>query len=155
MRNSFVVIVWLIIFAGFCAAQTTQESSPQDINYVDNCEGNMARLDSVRSEALKSDGKDTAVIVIARLGKGEVARVHNRSRLSAAKKYLVQFGLPVNRLVLAEGEKAESFGRVELYVAGKLQDALLVNRNKGLCVECCNPSPEDFINNRTPKKRRG
>ena len=96
----------------------------------------MARLDSIRSEALNGTGKDSVVIVVARLGKGEVARIHNRNRLSAAKQYLLQYGLPVQRIVLAEGERAKGLGRVEFYVSGKLQDVLLINRNRGLCIDC-------------------
>jgi hypothetical protein len=44
---------------------------------------------------LMSQAKGTVVIVVARLGKGEVSRVYNHKRLFAAKQYLSQYGLPV------------------------------------------------------------
>lgn len=152
MKSIANIIASLILSVGLCFAQEPPSSS--GTAKPDNCEGNMARLDSIRIEALNGAGKDAAVIVIARLGRGEVSHVHNRNRLSAAGQYFSQYGLPVRRIVLAEGGKADGFGRVEFYVAGELEDVLLVNRNRGLCIECCNPRPEDFTSYRKRKRRR-
>lgn len=119
-----------------------------------NCEMNAALLDSVRNDALQEENKDGTVILIARLGNGETLRVHNRRRLLITKDYLSKHGLPAQRIVAAEGERVDGYGRVELYVAGKLQNILLSYRNKPMCVECCNPSDADFYPYRRSRKQR-
>jgi hypothetical protein len=82
-------------------------------------------------------GKDGVVIAIARLGTGEVSKGLSRRRLENVRVYLRDQGLSEERLIVAEGEKLKGYGRVEMYVAGKLIKSLLANRNKDLCVDCC------------------
>ncbi len=154
VKGSLTSFAWLVLTAGIALAQEAPSSASDITGRPDNCEGSMARLDSVRNKALESAGKDGVIIIIAQLGTGEVIRSRNRDRLLAARQYLAQYGWPVQRMVLAEGERATGFGRVELYVAGKLQDVLLLSRNRGLCVECCNPGPEDYTSYRKRQKRR-
>lgn len=117
------------------------------------CELNAAALDSVRNEALEKVREDGVVIVIARLGNDETSRVHNRRRLLAVKGYLSRYGLHAQRIVTAEGERVSGYGRVELYIDGKLRIVLLANRNRGLCVECCDTGDVELYQYRSGRRR--
>jgi len=117
-----------------------------------NCETNSADLDDLRNEALEGAGKDGVIIAIARLGNRETSRIQNRRRLLAVKNHLVKYGVPVQKIITAEGERVNGYGRVELYVAGKLRNILLAHPNKALCVECCNPKYSDFYPYRRGKR---
>jgi hypothetical protein len=140
--------VYLAVCAALCASHGSAHGGPSSQATPGNCEVNAAKLDSVRQEALTKD-RDGFVIVIARLGNQESSRRHNRTRLSAVEGYLSKHGLGKERILLAEGEEVSGYGKVELYVGGRLVETLYANRNRGLCVECCDPRPEDFY------KRRG
>jgi hypothetical protein len=90
------------------------------------CEGTKAILDRFCIEA-RNDG---IIILVARLGNGEVSRKFNRERLQHINYYLnVTRGIPKNRLVLADGERVRGLGRVEIYAEGKLMLVLTVKRN--------------------------
>src|SRR5215208_1205023 len=90
------------------------------------CEGTKAILDRFCIEA----GNDGVIILVARLGNGEVSRKINRERLQHINYYLnVTRAIPKNRLVLADGERVRGLGRVEIYAQGKLMLALTVKRN--------------------------
>jgi hypothetical protein len=86
---------------------------------------------------MQGAGQGGVVIAIARLGDGETARRLNGRRLYNLRVHFTDYGFASERLIAAEGERAKGFGRVELYVGGKLFDVLLVHRNKDLCVDCC------------------
>ncbi len=90
------------------------------------CEGTKAILDRFCIEA----GNDGVIILVARLGNGEVSRKSNRDRLQHINYYLnITRAIPKNRLVLAEGERVRGLGRVEIYAQGKLMLVLTVKRN--------------------------
>ena len=95
------------------------------------------------------------LIAIARLGDGDKARSLNQKRLNATKQWLVgKAEFPANKLILAEGEKVTGNGRVEFYVGGVLTHVIYPKPNFGLCWECCNPQPEDFIPRRKSKRKK-
>jgi hypothetical protein len=90
------------------------------------CEGTKAILDRFVIEA----GSDGIIILVARFGNGEVSPKINRDRLQHINYYLnITRGIPKNKLVLAEGERARGLGRVEIYAQGKLMLVLTVKRN--------------------------
>jgi hypothetical protein len=96
------------------------------------CEGAAARLDFAVIEANKLDG--AYLIIIARLGTGEVSSNLNQTRLAVAKEYVLRRGADL-KYVLAQGERVKGLGRLELYVGGKLYDVLPLKRNaKGYCL---------------------
>jgi hypothetical protein len=83
----------------------------------DNCEVALLYLDNSTLEA----GKDSEshIIAIARLGDGERSVRLDRRRLEFVRDYLLnQRGW--NNIVTASGERVKGYGRVELYVSGKL-----------------------------------
>ncbi|MCA1604445.1 MAG: hypothetical protein LC775_02960 [Acidobacteria bacterium] len=152
MLRSLALLVLWVMAASMSVAQGRAADNSLAQTTPGNCEMNAALLDSVRQEALEEAIKDGAVIVIARLGNGETSRAHNRRRLLIAKNYLSKYGLPAQKVITAEGQRVSGYGRVELYVAGKLRVVLLANRNKPMCVECCDPDDADFYPYR--RKRR-
>lgn len=152
-KSVAVVVLWMLVALSANFAQGRSADTRFGQATPGNCEVNAAELDSVRNEALGDTNKDSIVIVIARLGNGETTRVHNHRRLLALKNYLSKYDLPTQRVVTAEGERADGYGRVELYVAGKLRGVLLADRNKPLCVECCDPDDADFYPYRNSKKQ--
>jgi len=118
------------------------------------CEIDEANFNVVRVDALERLGENGFLIAVARLGIGDRRRNLNRSRLSATKEWLRNAAFPVDRLVLAEGERVSGNGRVEFYISGKLTHVILPTPDFGLCIECCNPRPEDFTSYRRRKKKR-
>ncbi len=144
MKTLAVLVLWVLTTINISFAQDRSTDTRLVQTTPGNCEINAAALDSVRNEALEETNKDGVVIVIARLGNGEISHVYNRRRLLAARNYLSKYGLLAHRVITAEGERVNEHGRIELYVAGKLRVVLLANRNKPLCVECCDPDNADF-----------
>lgn len=116
-----------------------------------NCEHNIARLDTADGNA----GEDGLIILIARLGKGESNPELNRRRLHSARIYLSAYrGVrAAETIVTAEGERARGYGRVEIYVAGKLFDTLAVRRNADMSVGSCEPPELDDPRQRELRKK--
>src|SRR5829696_2048189 len=108
-----------------------------------NCEQNSLLLYTTRYTVAKQP-TDTVLVAIARLGTGEVSRKLNRRRLENLRTYWRELKLPKSRLILAEGEDVEGYGRVELYVMGKLHETLTVGRGKDLCITCCGEDPRYY-----------
>lgn len=76
------------------------------------------------------------MILISRLGPGEQSIELNRRRLHNVREFLTAY-VPGQMIVTALGDKANGYGRVELYIGGKLVDAMLAERKKDLLVDCC------------------
>ena len=87
-----------------------------------NCEDAQLYLDMAAIEAGKAGGGP--VIAIARLGDGERSLELNWRRLGFARDYLIN-RRGWEEVVTASGERAKGYGRVELYVGGKLLYVLL------------------------------
>jgi hypothetical protein len=99
-----------------------------------NCEFHVATLDAAHDQA----GKDGLVIVIARLGDGERRDDLNRRRLHNVRTYLKDFDhRSPHTIITAEGERVSGYGRVELYVGGKLFYVLMIRSNADLAVGAC------------------
>ena len=101
-------------------------------------EFNIIRLEFIAKDAIASASEGKVTILVARLGDGERAREVNRRRLHNVLAFLTTSSdLNAQNVIAAEGERVRGFGRVKIYVAGKLVDALLAEKNKDLEVECC------------------
>lgn len=104
---------------------------------ANSCESNIALLDVVHAEA----GAQGSIIAVARLGKGERSRSLNHRRLYNLRTYLEKFNKrPRETIVVAEGERVNSRGRIEVYVAGKLQVIFEFGRGEDLHVGSCDAS---------------
>ena len=100
-----------------------------------NCEENI----SILGAATQAVDKDGLLIVIARLGDGERNRGLNRRRLHNVRTYLSEYvhARAAETIVSAEGERVSGYGRIDLYVGGKLFHVLRVPRNGDLLVGSC------------------
>ena len=134
------ISIAMLLTVAFCK---TQGAVMSDQKPPGNCEQNSLILDNTRY-VVEKDASDTVVVAIARLGTGEVSRKLNRRRLENLRTYWRELKLPKARLILAEGEDVEGYGRVELYVKGKLHETLTVARGKDLCVVCCGDDPRYY-----------
>src|SRR6266404_5654488 len=94
------------------ADSQSQSSRPLD-EWPMECEGAEARLDFAVIDTRKAEG--TYLIVLARLGSGELSDSLNRQRLSVIKEYILRRGTDL-KYVLASGSRVKGLGRVELYV---------------------------------------
>jgi len=103
-----------------------------------NCESNISTL----SVAHQAANEGRLLFAIARLGEGEYKRELNRRRLHNVRVYLTEFGWQRDpkTLLIAEGERVKGYGRVELYVEGRLFDVIAVKRNGDLLVGSCEPN---------------
>lgn len=94
-----------------------------------NCETALHYLEDAVLEARKTN--DAYIIAILRLGSGESANRY-RSRHNHMKEYLERFY--GERVVVAQGERVRGLGRIELYVNGRLFNALEIDKNvRSIC----------------------
>lgn len=140
----FRVVFLTVLFAATVSGQDAAipfAFSPQPTN----CETNHVRLDSYAKYFTRVANDGGVIIAIARLGTGERSRELNRSRLYIVRATLVEdLKLREKDVVMAEGPPVNGYGRVEIYVQGKLVDALLVKRGMALCTDCCYPEGRTY-----------
>jgi hypothetical protein len=131
-KISFTIATLLLLALTAAAQKQTLVPIEGDIGVLEkplNCEMTFQLMEDVRNLIqAKADDKGV-VILIARLGKGENSRTLNRRRL-----YNVREGFQVTLrimkpIVIAEGERVNGFGRVEVYLGGKFFGALVAQRN--------------------------
>ncbi len=106
-----------------------------------NCENHIAVLEAAHHDA----GKEGLIIVIARRGNNENRLGLNRRRLYNARAYLTEYlrlRAP-ETIITAEGEPVNGYGRIELYVGGRLYYVLALRRNADLVVGSCEPEALD------------
>jgi hypothetical protein len=135
MIKDLLSLVVLILVAHPAAAQSSEtELKPN------NCEYDISTL----TAAHRTAGNDGLIIMIARLGNGERRRELNQRRLHNAQIFLVEFGNRAsNTIITAEGERINGYGRIELYIAGKLFHIIAVRRNADLLVGACSFEGQD------------
>jgi hypothetical protein len=113
-----------------------QKDEQQPLKSLDQwpmeCEGAAARLDFAVINTQKFEG--AYLILIARLGSGEVSRSLNQTRLASAEQYVLRRGSDL-KYVLAQGTRVKGLGRLEIYVGGKLAEIMPLRKNaKGYCI---------------------
>jgi hypothetical protein len=127
-----------------CSVGTAQiRSAPADPSteaVPRNCEGNVFVLNAAHVAA-NATGADTLIIAIARLGDGERRRELNRRRLHNVRVFLTELQKhKAGTVIIAEGERARGYGRVELYVGGRLFEVMAIKTNDDLLVSAtCEP----------------
>lgn len=142
MKNKLALIVF-VLWLGFSGLVIGQDraSSPVPYGFSEkprDCGINIIRMETVKKLAAAESNRDSAVIAVARLGDGEYVRELDRRRLQNVVTVLTDnLDMKKERVVIASGERVRGYGRVEVYVVGQLVDALLVDRGKDLCVDCC------------------
>ncbi len=98
-----------------------------------NCELAGRYMDDAISRARRAE--DTPLLAIIRPGEREPSARISHMRLLQVKAYLEYTRF--SKYVVATGEKVQGFGRIELYVAGKLLYALPLQRNRGINLLSC------------------
>lgn len=116
-----------------------------------NCERHILVLEGAHHEA----GDDGLIILIARLGDGDNSRSLNQHRLHSARAYLTDYlaARSSGSIVTAEGERVKGYGRIEIYVKGRLYSALAVKPNADLSVGSCEPKELDDPRQRELRKK--
>jgi hypothetical protein len=146
---------WILFAVWIVSAQSSQQSyafseKPRD------CEINLVRLEQVRNLVTQGNNPGSLVIAIGRLGDGERSQELNRRRLENVLTALTKnLGLTKNGVIVASGQRARGYGRVEFYVGGKLIDALLIMPGKDLCVDCCDIDPRYYPYRKGKKTKTG
>ena len=94
-----------------------------------NCEMTFQLMEDVRN-LIKTEANEKGVLIlIARLGSGEKSRTLNRRRLYNVREgFQGTLGI-MKPIVIAEGERINGFGRVEVYLGGKFVGALVARKN--------------------------
>lgn len=148
MRNRILIYACvssvLLVYGNTAFAQDETKSTSPRLYEIEtrptNCEFHIATLDAAHNKA----GKDTMVIVIARLGDREQRRDLNRRRLHNVRAYLRDFAERDSKTIITgEGDRVKGYGRVELYVEGKLFYTLMIKPNSDLTVGSCSYDGED------------
>lgn len=121
--------------ASYQVFQAKQETKQQTDKPLDQwpmeCEGAATRLDAAVINTRKLEG--AYLILVARLGSGEVSRTLNQTRLKGVQQYVLRSGADL-RHVLAEGRRLKGLGRIEVYVGGQLAEIMPLRKNaKGFC----------------------
>ena len=147
----FLVLLLCVALVGGNAAPNQSATDPLTLQPPQNCEANAAQLDVVRNKSIAA-GEKRVTITVARLGNGEQSRDLNRRRLYTVRRYLTAMGLPSQRLITAEGERVQGYGRIEVYIGGELVEVLSVERCKDLPVGICDNDLEDRRHYQLPRR---
>jgi len=148
IRRALCIICLIIGYAFVVEAQQKPNSDAQIVPVQDlpgGCEFN----NSVLTVLAQSTAADELVIVIARLGDSESRKNLNYRRLHNVKTFLTEFLTDVSvrrrqeTIVLAEGQRVKGFGRVELYIKGRLYEVLKARHNADLIVGYCSREPPE------------
>lgn len=133
MRSVAFAFLVSLTAVSYAVAQSVESPTPT-IRNDNNCESNKALWDLIDIEA----GNDSPIIIIARLGSGEVSRRFNHRRLHNIRTYLHYIReIPEGRIITAQGERVAGRGRVEVYVGGRLFIVFTVGRNEDLAGGAC------------------
>jgi hypothetical protein len=147
------LILLLFVTVATVFAQQQALNVIEDITPLTS-EFNILRLEDVAGVAIPTVADDRKIILVARLGNGERSRELNRRRLYNVQTFLLREtkrqllynvrsfpskhkNISAESIVATEGEKVSGYGRVEIYVGGKLLTTLTVLKNEDLMVDCC------------------
>lgn len=133
------------------AARLTTAQDVQTNPKPTNCENHIAVLEAAHHDA----GKDGLIILIGRLGSGDNKPDLNRHRLHSARAYLTGYlnVRSLNTIIIAEGERVQGYGRIDIYVGGKLYYVFAIKPNADLAVGSCEPAELDDARQRDLRKK--
>lgn len=107
-------------------------------------EENSLHLDMIRNAALgigpsgiKVPEIEGSIIIVARLSLDERSRLRNWRRSHNVRSYLVEHGIPPERIVAAESVSRGGLATVEVFLGGRLRLTITVERDKDIQVDCC------------------
>ncbi len=137
------IIAAILIFGftsnfGYSYAQNPEPGKPIVIGGTlgideHNCDTTKADFDLIAHTA----GEEATIIVIARLGRGELSREVVRRRLRNLQEFIYfTRGIPKERIITAEGDRVQGLGQVEVFIKGKLFMVFRLKRNKDFLTNC-------------------
>ncbi|HEV2802075.1 MAG TPA: hypothetical protein VGW12_16490 [Pyrinomonadaceae bacterium] len=138
IRRLFLALAMCCSVACLAIAQSNESSWPRivggnvgvDCSYCESAKADFDLIAQVANE------KQSNVIVIARLGKGELRKI-NHVRLRQLREWLLQVrGYAPERIVTAEGERMHGLGQVEVYISGRPIFIYRMRRNKDFFRGC-------------------
>lgn len=135
--RAFVVtaLCFMTLWSGSAQTQLTKPIVVGGNQGIDgsNCDTIKANFDLIAHSA----GDEEIIIVIGRLGQGESSRELVRRRLRNLKEFLYfTRGVSKERVVIAEGDRLNSLGQVEVYIKGRLFIVFRLKRNKDFLTNC-------------------
>jgi len=135
------LVLTILVGCSVCTAQI-RSAPPETLTKPTpgNCEDNVFILNAAHVAA-DATGDDTLIIAIARLGDGERRRELNRRRLHNVRVFLTELQKrKPSTVIIAQGEQVGGYGRVELYVGGRLFQVIAIKTNDDLLVSAtCEP----------------
>ncbi len=131
------LIVFLCLNCFVRAQNISKSKNDENQVFIGNCEQNDFALNYLHSSASNNE----LIIAIARLGEGETQNKLNWRRLHNVKVYLTEysFNRDPKTLILAQGERAKGYGRIEFYLDGRLVDVMGIKQNQDLLIGSCEP----------------
>lgn len=133
LKFVFFISVLFLLASNLFAQKTSDEFGEVGFGVSKdplNCETAFTKLQKVKNMIEEESNNNGVLILIARLGNKEKNRKLNRLRLLNVKEGLqITLGIE-KKIVIAEGENVDGFGRVEFYLAGKFIGALLAVKNR-------------------------
>lgn len=141
--RQLLAVMMMMLSASFLTAQEQFDHPSQQGWGVPkeplNCEMNFQNLEQL-SELIKGQRRQNGVLIlIARLSNGERQELNRRRLFNVRLKLNTALSVPIDKIIVAEGERSKGFGRVEFYLGGELVGVLLVQKNSDICVGCCDP----------------
>ena len=150
-KQSLMITLLFLCFLLVTESSFAQSSisTPQIVSSGDSGELNSLYLDNLVSKLRRSNAE--RIFVIARLGRGEVARSLNLNRLERARLYLLESGRTQReKVIFAEGERVDGEGRIEFYLGSSLYLVSLAERGRNINFTCC----DDYIPPRRNRRHR-
>lgn len=146
----FGFLVLLFAIAWPRSSQGVMGQSPHIEDKPSNCEIHIGLLDLANKDA----GKDGLIIMIGHLGYGESNQQLNYRRLYSTRAHLTEYlARSPETIIIGEGEQVSGYGRIELYIGGKLHTSFAVIRNADFSVGSCEPPALDDPRQRELRKK--
>lgn len=158
--NHILIFTLLLVFGG--PAEVSDNKTGAQINEKPSlylpfygkdagCENNRYKFEYLRNFASHEAAQGRKLILVVRLGNSERSqnllyrRIYNLKR--ATEKH--------PNVLVASGDKTPSDGKVEVYIAGRLEDEIIIEKNKDICMTCCDGESEYYpdIDRRTRQRR--
>lgn len=128
--NTLLLLVCLLLFCPnilFPQSKSVKE-------YPSDCEHVRHILDQTLAQT--SNLENVSTIIIFRLGRNETSRKVIDRRMKLVKNHIKFRNQKIGRFLLAEAEKTNGLGKLEIYIAGKLTGELFAKKNANFGYDC-------------------
>jgi len=146
MKNLLLLVVVYFVTCVCLVAQSNLTNRRWGTpNEPTNCETNAANMEQILALMKEEPNPASNIILVARLSKQERNQDLNRRRLfNVTERYRYALKVPIEKIVSAEGEQVEGFGRVEIYWNGEMIGALVARKSRDICVDSYADDPRYY-----------